>query len=86
MSQKAKSIGELNGWNAVLFQFMLRTWPAILALMAWLTYETTLNSAFRKSGPRFTPSDNRAAIAELKEWHHQDLESSFAAFERRLKQ
>lgn len=81
-------IGQMNGWWGMLLRFMLATYPIILSWGVWVTTSTVLNNEFRGRGDRFTGTPGCSSVADLKDWHHDDVHaivnSLRAEFQREL--
>lgn len=81
-------IGQMNGWWGMLLRFMLITYPLVLSWSGWITTSTVLNNEFRERGDRFTGVPGCTSVADMKDWHHEDLSEALASiraeFQREL--
>lgn len=79
-----KTIGDLNGWWALLLKVHLAVvstiFPLILLWCIWLTQEAMSGSAYRNSGERFTQEDGR----RLEDRAREAREALARSFDARL--
>ena len=80
----ARSVGETDGRISLLFRINQILIPIFCLLFSvvfvpWATFLTKnviLNTEFRTIGDRWTRDMAEASIANMKQWHHEDIEAS----------